>query len=171
MRREQIKLGRELGEGQFGKVFEGSTSGLQNGDTGSKLVAVKLLNSSLDMQDQVTFVQEALRMRYISHRHIVRLLGVCFKTVPGFIVLEHMAKGDLKAYLQRSKTSAQPLNTFEMLRMSAQVASALSYLSEMRYVHRDIAARNVLVDEDETLKLADFGLGSQLILLLHISSY
>ncbi|CAF4461094.1 unnamed protein product, partial [Adineta steineri] len=45
-----------------------------------------------------------------------------------------------------------------------QLASALSYLESKKFVHRDIAARNVLVSNHESVKLADFGLSRQLTL-------
>ena len=42
--------------------------------------------------------------------------------------------------------------------MAADVASGLAYLSENKYVHRDIACRNCLVNSDKNVKLADFGM-------------
>ena len=122
--RDSVLLSKELGEGQFGKVFEATASDLVYFDRKPHVVAVKFLNTGLDMQDQVVFIQEAVRMKELNHAHVVRLLGVCFRTMPGFIVLEHMSKGDLKAVLQASKFSTTPFSVEEMTRMAAQVASA-----------------------------------------------
>ena len=149
---------QELGEGQFGKVFQASAAGLKAYGGRTKVVAVKFLNSDVDIKEQAVFIQEAIRMSGLEHEHVVRLLAVCFQTLPGFIVLEHMAKGDLKALLQASKASKASFDTRRLLDMGQQVASALAYLSSKNFLHRDIAARNVLVGSDDVLKLADFGL-------------
>ena len=153
-----MSLTKELGEGQFGKVFEASAAGLKAYGGRTKVVAVKFLSAAVDVKEQAVFIQEAIRMRDLEHAHVVQLLAVCFNTVPGFIVLEHMAKGDLKGVLQDSKDSGSPFGADELLEMGVQVGSALAYIAGKSFVHRDIAARNVLVDNENVLKLADFGL-------------
>ena len=153
-----ISFGSMLGEGQFGKVFEGVMVTEQ--DKPAIRVAVKMLGQGLDVSEQNAFLKEALRMTKFNHPHIVRLLGVCFKEQPSFIVLEHMSRGDLKQYLRESCQDGQAAPTIapeELLVIARQVASALVYLSEVPYVHRDIAARNVLIDASQCYKLSDFG--------------
>ena len=118
-------------------------------------VAVKYLSDDGGVVDQASFVQEAIRMSELDHTHIVRLLGAHFKTRPAFIVLEYMAKGDLKQYLT---SHVDQLSQSRLLTMCQQVASAMVYLADVKFVHRDIAARNILLDSDEMLKLGDFGM-------------
>ncbi len=84
----------------------------------------------------------------------MQLLGACFSSRPYFIVLEHMALGDLKGYLT---SHVGTIVVKELVRMGKETAAAMVYLAKVKYVHRDIAARNILVGADKTLKLADFG--------------
>jgi Eph receptor B1 len=74
--------------------------------------------------------------------------------MPALILLEHCENGALDAYLHKTR------GTHMMMRLSfvADVASALSYLSSRRIVHRDVAARNVLLDAAMVCKLSDFGM-------------
>jgi serine/threonine protein kinase len=159
--RECVSILTELGEGQFGKVFEASATGLHEHKGRAMTVAVKFLNDD-HMDEQHTFIEEAVRMSRLKHARIVQLLAVCFESAPFFIVLEHMSNGDLKGFLAKNKHkfdgSRRKIDVHGMVRMCWEVASALAFMSAAKYVHRDLAARNVLVAADESLKLGDFGL-------------
>lgn len=63
--------------------------------------------------------------------------------------------GEMRAYLQSNK---HRLDLATLLLYSFQLSTALSYLESKKFVHRDIAARNVLVSSHNCVKLADFGL-------------
>lgn len=81
-------------------------------------------------------------------------MGICSDS-PVWIVMELAKLGELRAYLQ-SNRSLLELET--LLTFAFQLSTALSYLESKKYVHRDIAARNVLVSSETSVKLADFGL-------------
>lgn len=63
--------------------------------------------------------------------------------------------GEMRAYLQSNKNR---LDLATLLLYTFQLSTALSYLESKKFVHRDIAARNVLVSAHNCVKLADFGL-------------
>eukprot|EP00042_Codosiga_hollandica_P055143 m.763127 g.763127 ORF g.763127 m.763127 type:complete len:1144 (-) comp59055_c0_seq8:114-3545(-) len=164
--REQVSLNQELGSGQFGQVFEASVVGLRDTDghvrSSPVTAAVKMLSAEAPMSnsERVLFLQEAARMVPLRHANIVTLLGVCFDGHPILVVLEFMPLGDLKSFLQRTteKGSSDALTFEDKVSMILQLLGAMAYLQELRYVHRDIACRNVLLAGDRTPKLSDFGL-------------
>ncbi len=98
-------------------------------------------------------------MQQFDHQHIIKLLGICSRS-PVWIVMEWARHGELRAYLQsnRSRLASTQDGLRTLVLYSHQLSTALSYLESKRFVHRDIAARNVLVSSHDCVKLADFGL-------------
>ena len=96
------------------------------------------------------FLEEAYIMQQFDHQHIIKLIGICSQS-PIWIVMELARHGELRAYLQ-SKRSGLDLATLVLY--SHQLSTALSYLESKNFVHRDIAARNVLVSSHDCVKLA-----------------
>ena len=116
-------------------------------------VAAKLIREDASTDDQISFIKEAHRMTKVQHPHIVRILAVCTDSIPFFILLEYLPLGDLKAFLKRVSISFYNQRLYAI-----QVCSALEYLGQCKLVHRDVAARNVLVESEVHVKLSDFGL-------------
>ncbi|XP_036813807.1 tyrosine-protein kinase FRK isoform X2 [Oncorhynchus mykiss] len=142
--RSSIKLGRRLGEGFFGVVYQG----LYNNTP----VAVKTLrHGTMDPRD---FLKEAQIMKTMEHPNLIQLLAVCTEE-PIYIITELMKNGSLLDYL---KVRVGRLHLNDQIEMAAQVASGMAYLEMKKYIHRDLAARNVLVGENNVYKVADFGL-------------
>ncbi|XP_073986390.1 protein tyrosine kinase 2 Fak isoform X3 [Rhodnius prolixus] len=149
--RWQIELGEIIGEGQFGDVHCGTCTLI----SGQKLeVAIKTCKPGSDMATTEVFLEEAYIMQQFEHKHIVHLVGVCTEN-PVCIVMELAKLGELRAYLHDHKNTLQ-LST--LLLYVYQLSTALSYLESKKFVHRDIAARNVLVASEDCVKLGDFGL-------------
>jgi serine/threonine protein kinase len=78
--------------------------------------------------------------------------------------MEHMSNGDLKGFLIKNKDTMvdgqRKLNAAVLWQMCIEVSSAIEYLARIKFVHRDIAARNVLVDANECLLRALCSFGS-----------
>ncbi|XP_062421661.1 focal adhesion kinase 1-like isoform X7 [Pungitius pungitius] len=149
--RECIELGRCIGEGQFGDVHQGVYISPENP---ALSVAVKTCKNSTSDSVREKFLQEALTMRQFDHPHIVKLMGV-IPDNPVWIIMELCTLGELRSFLQVRKYS---LDLATLILYSYQLSTALAYLESKRFVHRDIAARNVLVSTVDCVKLGDFGL-------------
>lgn len=148
--RSQLELGEIIGEGQFGDVHRGTCI---VGNQKIK-VAVKTCKPGSDMAVTEVFLEEAYVMQQFDHAHIIKLIGVCTDS-PVCIVMELAKLGELRAYLNNNRGN---LDLASLLLYIYQLSTALSYLESKNFVHRDIAARNVLVASPTCVKLGDFGL-------------
>ncbi|KAF7262591.1 hypothetical protein EG68_00122 [Paragonimus skrjabini miyazakii] len=149
--RDDIKIISKLGEGEFGEVFKGIWRGELS-------VAVKRCRQKMDF---LGLRREANALHKLRHRHIVQLLGICTqpRDEPFLVILEYMAKGDLLRWL---KNESRRLSIRKHINILAQIADAMQYLEAKNVIHRDLRCVNVLVGEDETIKLSDFGLARPL---------
>lgn len=169
--RERVVINRKLGTGAFGTVYGGHA--LFAEDRGWTAVAVKTLKAGATTEEKLDFLSEAEAMKRFDHKNVVRLLGVVTKTEPVCTVMEFMLYGDLKNYLLARRhlaaaevglngistdEAAEEVSPRRLTAMALDAARALSYLAQLRYVHRDVAARNCLVSAHRVVKLADFGM-------------
>ncbi|XP_024117404.1 protein tyrosine kinase 2aa isoform X10 [Oryzias melastigma] len=151
IQRERIELGRCIGEGQFGDVHQGVYN---SPDKPALAVAIKTCKNCTSDSVREKFLQEALTMRQFDHPHIVKLIGVITEN-PVWIIMELCTLGELRSFLQVKKYS---LDLATLILYAYQLSTALAYLESKRFVHRDIAARNVLVSSVDCVMLGDFGL-------------
>ncbi|XP_060051915.1 focal adhesion kinase 1 isoform X4 [Erinaceus europaeus] len=151
IQRERIELGRCIGEGQFGDVHQGI---YMSPDNPVLAVAIKTCKNCTSDSVREKFLQEALTMRQFDHPHIVKLIGVITEN-PVWIIMELCTLGELRSFLQVRKYN---LDLASLILYAYQLSTALAYLESKRFVHRDIAARNVLVSSNDCVKLGDFGL-------------
>ncbi|XP_058691256.1 protein-tyrosine kinase 2-beta isoform X1 [Poecile atricapillus] len=149
--RDAVALGRILGEGFFGEVFQGiySAPGGERVD-----VAVKTCKEDCSPENREKFLSEAVLMKKLDHPHIVKLIGIT-EDEPTWIVMELYPYGELGQFLERRRAE---LAVPRLVLYALQVGKALAYLEALSCVHRDIAVRNVLVASPECVKLGDFGL-------------
>ncbi|XP_006886997.1 PREDICTED: muscle, skeletal receptor tyrosine-protein kinase isoform X6 [Elephantulus edwardii] len=174
--RNNIEYVRDIGEGAFGRVFQARAPGLLPYEPYT-MVAVKMLKEEASADMQADFQREAALMAEFDNPNIVKLLGVCAVGKPMCLLFEYMAYGDLNEFLrsmsphtvctlshgdlsrvQVSSPGPPPLSCAEQLGIARQVAAGMAYLSERKFVHRDLATRNCLVGENMVVKIADFGL-------------
>ncbi|XP_043962290.1 protein tyrosine kinase 2 beta, b isoform X2 [Gambusia affinis] len=148
--RSDIILGRILGEGFFGEVYDGVYK-RANGERVN--VAVKTCKDcSSEVMEK--FMSEAVIMKNLDHPNIVKLIGI-IEDNPVWIVMELYQYGELGRYLTQNQNK---LTNTTLVLFSLQICKALVYLGGCNMVHRDIAVRNVLVASPDCVKLGDFGL-------------
>ncbi|XP_030315109.1 macrophage colony-stimulating factor 1 receptor isoform X1 [Calypte anna] len=103
--RNNLQFGKTLGAGAFGKVVEATAFGLGKEDSVLK-VAVKMLKSSADTDEQEALMSELKIMSHLGHHeNIVNLLGACTNGGPILVITEYCRYGDLLNFLRKKAES------------------------------------------------------------------
>eukprot|EP01029_Cantina_marsupialis_P032164 TRINITY_DN959_c0_g1_i1.p1 TRINITY_DN959_c0_g1~~TRINITY_DN959_c0_g1_i1.p1 ORF type:complete len:377 (+),score=92.92 TRINITY_DN959_c0_g1_i1:97-1227(+) len=148
--RKKIKLKKKIGEGSFGSVWFGTWI--------STPVAVKTILTSMENQHEFieSFVDEIKLMSTLHHPNVVMFLGACLEPKKLCLVLEYCDNGNLHRLLKNQKVE---FNFQTMLKFALDIARGIHYLhSKEHIIQRDLKSRNVLVDKNMNMKIADFGL-------------
>lgn len=141
----------EIGFGGYGKVYKGI---LPDG----KIVAIKRAQQG-SMQGGLEFKTEIELLSRVHHKNLVGLVGFCFEQGEQMLVYEFMPNGTLRESL--TGRSDIHLDWKRRLRIALGSARGLAYLHELAnppIIHRDVKSTNILLDENLTAKVADFGL-------------
>ncbi|XP_062980026.1 inactive tyrosine-protein kinase 7 isoform X2 [Elgaria multicarinata webbii] len=159
--RSNLQTITPLGKGEFGEVFLAKAKGIEDNET-EVLVLVKSLQTR-DEQLQLNFRREFEMFGKLNHSNVVRLLGLCREAEPHYMVLEYVDLGDLKQFLRISRTKdeklkPQPISTKQKVSFCCQVALGMEHLSNSRFVHKDLAARNCLVSAQRQVKVSSLSL-------------
>lgn len=143
-----------LGEGGMGQVWLAQDLELQ------VQVAIKVLNPRVAKRpDLVELLKNECRnARRLIHPHIVRIFDFHRTDERVFISMEYVDGEDLHGYQRRFGI----LPYTDVIRRLQPVVEALSYAHGMGLVHRDLKARNVLLDQKGSPRLADFGIAAVL---------
>jgi Protein kinase domain len=146
----RYELRAMLGRGGMGEVFEAVDRRLD------RTVAVKVLRPELapDARFLVRFRREARTSAALSHPGIVGVYDVGVDGVRAFIVMELVAGRTLHELAQ----AEGPLEPARVARLGVGIAQALAHAHARGVVHRDISPGNVMVTQDDRVKLLDFGI-------------
>uniref|UniRef100_A0A914ZMM7 Tyrosine-protein kinase n=1 Tax=Parascaris univalens TaxID=6257 RepID=A0A914ZMM7_PARUN len=113
--------------------------------------AVMMLNENADMESVKSFLAEARLLRKLNHPNILRSYGIIVTAKPVAMLLE-LCQTNLARILREKKFGITPLMK---LRFANEAASALAYLEGNKLVHKNVAARNCLVDGNLSLKFGN----------------
>ncbi|KAK7317481.1 hypothetical protein RJT34_01755 [Clitoria ternatea] len=142
----------KLGQGGFGLVYKGTLP------TGVE-VAVKRL-SRTSGQGAIEFKNELALISELQHTNLVQLLGHCIHKQERMLVYEYMPNKSLDFFLFDS-TQSKLLDWSKRFRIIEGVAQGLLYLhkySRVKVIHRDLKASNILLDNNMSPKICDFGI-------------
>ncbi|KAJ6824756.1 receptor kinase-like protein Xa21 [Iris pallida] len=154
-----------IGFGNFGFVYKGK---LDDHEHGAKVIAVKVFNLQ-QMGALKSFVVECDTFRNIRHRNLIKILTACssvdfkgndFKAM----VFEFKPNGSLESWLHpegNDPFGQKTLKLMQRVNIAIDVASALEYLhhhGQDPIIHCDLKPSNILLDDDMTALVSDFGL-------------
>uniref|UniRef100_A0AAF5PSU9 Receptor protein-tyrosine kinase n=1 Tax=Wuchereria bancrofti TaxID=6293 RepID=A0AAF5PSU9_WUCBA len=144
-------------------------------------VAVKKLLEYADQLSKSEFLNEISLMKTLGyHERLVNMLACITETEPYCLIVEYCSDGDLLHFLRKRCAYMMKLTEMgidydepnlnekidqtlvitlkQLLMFAVQISYGLEYLSQKGFVHRDVAARNILVHDKTNAKIGDFGL-------------
>ncbi|XP_058256235.1 serine/threonine-protein kinase 33 isoform X1 [Hemibagrus wyckioides] len=153
-------IGRKLGQGSFGVVYEATHMETQ------KKWAIKKVNKEKAGSSGVKLLEREVNiLKQVNHKHIIHLEEVLETPERMYLVVDLCEGGELKKLLQKNKRFSEE----ETRHIIRSLAEATVYLHKLDIVHRDLKLENILVDSyhhsnDHTMiniKITDFGLSVQ----------
>eukprot|EP01105_Mastigella_eilhardi_P027745 TRINITY_DN871_c0_g1_i6.p1 TRINITY_DN871_c0_g1~~TRINITY_DN871_c0_g1_i6.p1 ORF type:complete len:820 (-),score=181.97 TRINITY_DN871_c0_g1_i6:85-2520(-) len=156
MKEGEVTLGNKLGVGNFGCVYHATWQGGE--------VAVKRIKSTRASEAEVhSFMREAAMLQQVDFVYTVHFFGAYLDAKNNIcLVTEYMRNGSLDKFLCNRR---KQFSSYRLTGMALDVAYGLQFLHNKSIIHRDIAARNILVGEftgeKYIIKISDYGLARQ----------
>ncbi|KAL9262501.1 Serine/threonine-protein kinase STY46-like protein [Drosera capensis] len=145
--RRLLKIGEKIASGSCGDLYHGVYQGQE--------VAIKILRPEhLNAASEEEFAQEVAILREVEHKNVVRFVGACTKSPHFCIVTEYLSGGSLYNYLHKY---SRKLKLSQLLKFAIDVCKGMEYLHQNNIIHRDLKTANLLMDSDQVIKVADFG--------------
>ncbi|XP_052877002.1 serine/threonine-protein kinase STY8-like isoform X1 [Gossypium arboreum] len=143
----QLKIENRIASGSYADLYRGTYC--------SQEVAIKVLKPEQITREMLReFSQEVYIMRKIRHKNVVQLIGACTRSPNLCIVTEFMARGSIYDYLHKQRGV---FKLPSLLKVALDVSKGMNYLHQNNIIHRDLKTANLLMDENQVVKVADFG--------------
>jgi hypothetical protein len=159
IKRKDVAMIEMVGQGQFGEVFKGELDESRSGGVPGYMVAVKTSKENTGEGAEEMIREASVMAQLTGNKNLVSLIGVVTSGVPLLLVISLCEYGSLLSYLRlRVLDGEEHMTDGEKLGYCYDMACGMAHVSSKKFVHRDIAARNVLVTSARVCQIADFGL-------------
>ncbi|XP_074373003.1 serine/threonine-protein kinase STY46-like [Apium graveolens] len=142
-----LKFEQKIAAGSFGELYKGTLHGQ---DVAIKCIKAEYISAGV----QKEFAQEVFILRKVRHKNVVQFIGACTRSPRLCIVTEFMSGGSVYDFLHKQKGF---FKFPAILKVAIDVSKGMNYLHQNNIIHRDLKAANLLMDENEVVKVADFG--------------
>ena len=156
---EDFEILQKLGEGQFGKVFK-VISKLNNKVYAMKMVNLEKLISSNNEKAYKLALNESKFLTDLSHPHIIKYYHNFTQGDYLYIIVENAENGDMKDFINAHRKSGTQIPEEGLWNIFLQCMKGLAYVHKMGVIHRDIKPGNILMDNNLTVKIGDFGVSA-----------
>lgn len=121
-----------------------------------RIVAIKILKDEYVDNEEFRrrFKNECKAIAVLSHPNIIKVYDVSFGDRVEYIVMEHVDGITLKEYIEQQKI----VRWKEAVHFTVQILRALQHAHDKGIVHRDIKPQNIMLLQDGTIKVTDFGI-------------
>ncbi|MCG2593843.1 protein kinase [Ramlibacter sp. XY19] len=149
---EGYKVVRQIGEGGMATIFLA-----QHADGGPpQVLKVMRMDRAVEADGLQRFIQEYALLAQVQHPNVARIFKQDFSIAHAYIAMEYFPRGDLRARMK-----AGPIDSATALQYIKQTAAGLGAIHQVGIVHRDLKPDNLMLRQDGTLALADFGIAKQ----------
>ncbi|XP_033126593.1 insulin-like receptor isoform X2 [Anneissia japonica] len=151
-----------LGSGHYGEVYRCKVQIMEE-SVDAAVKVPKQMAIGKELQDFVEEIKQIIKLG--THENIVRFLGYNTSSNPLMMINEFVQYGDMYSFLRKVKNKKAPkddpiynIERINQLEIAVQIAEGMAYISSKRFLHGDLAARNILIDKGLVVKITDFGL-------------
>lgn len=149
---EGYRILRKIGEGGMASIFLAQAA--EGGPP--QVLKVMQLDRAVEADGLQRFIQEFALLAQLQHPNVARIFRQDFSVAHAYIAMEYFPQGDLRARMK-----AGPIPAETAISYLKQAAAGLAAIHDVGIVHRDLKPDNLMLRQDGSLALADFGVAKQ----------